>query len=145
MENKYPKTYAQKIMYMLENQKSPVHMHLSKMEDIINNGGGNIEIKVWKADSYNKLSPEGFDVSIDGKSLSVPAGAKIKLTPGQSIAIPPKTFHQFWAEPGKGPVLSMEVSSVCNDLSDNYWLENGERFPDLDEDAPARFVLCNEY
>ncbi|MFA9380929.1 MAG: D-lyxose/D-mannose family sugar isomerase, partial [Acetanaerobacterium sp.] len=33
---KYPKTYAEKIIVSLENQITPFHFHWSKMEDIIN-------------------------------------------------------------------------------------------------------------
>jgi len=41
--------------------------------------------------------------------------------------------------------MSGEVSSVCSDKTDNYFLEKRERFPEVDEDEPARYVLCNEY
>jgi len=37
----FPKSYVQKVMYLAEGQKSAVHYHKSKMEDIINQGGGN--------------------------------------------------------------------------------------------------------
>lgn len=32
----YPKTYAEKLLYLEESQYSPMHFHWSKMEDIIN-------------------------------------------------------------------------------------------------------------
>ena len=37
---KYPKTYAEKLMVVQENQITPMHFHWNKMEDIINCGGG---------------------------------------------------------------------------------------------------------
>jgi DNA-binding FadR family transcriptional regulator len=42
-------------------------------------------------------------------------GELVRLTPGESICLPPRTFHQFWGETGTGPSMSGEVSSVCND------------------------------
>ena len=54
------------------------------------------------------------------------------------------TYHQFWAAEGCGEVLSMEVSSVCDDRTDNYFLDSGERFPAIEEDEAPRYVLCSE-
>ena len=36
------KPYAEKIMIVEEEQETPMHHHWSKMEDIINRGGGNL-------------------------------------------------------------------------------------------------------
>ena len=46
MADKYPKVYAEKLLYMKEGQYSPNHFHWYKTEDIINRGGGNILIRV---------------------------------------------------------------------------------------------------
>ena len=40
MQDKYPKVYAEKLLYMKEGQYSPNHFHWYKTEDIINRGGG---------------------------------------------------------------------------------------------------------
>jgi D-lyxose ketol-isomerase len=141
----YPKTYAQKIMHLAEGQKSVIHYHQSKMEDIINNGGGNICLCFWKVAPDQKLSSEPLEIKIDGRSQIVPAGEEVKLLPGESVSIVPKTYHKFWAEVGKGDVLSMEVSSVCDDLTDNFWYEAAKRFPEILEDEPKQFILCSEY
>lgn len=45
---KYPKPYAEKIMVVEENQVTPMHFHWSKMEDIINRGGGNLLVQLYK-------------------------------------------------------------------------------------------------
>ena len=42
MKDKYTKSYAEKLLYIKEGQNSPMHFHWSKMEDIINRGGGNV-------------------------------------------------------------------------------------------------------
>lgn len=47
---KYPKPYAEKLLYLKEGQTAPMHFHWDKMEDIINRGGGNVLIRVYKAD-----------------------------------------------------------------------------------------------
>ena len=88
MQDKYPKVYAEKLLYMKEGQYSPNHFHWYKTEDIINRGGGNILIRV-----YNSLPDESIDkesdvtVHCDGRTYTVPAGTQIKLTPGESIHI----------------------------------------------------------
>lgn len=72
--------------------------------------------------------------------------------PGQSVCIPPRTIHQFWGEEdtgfridGVGYTVSGEVSSVCDDLKDNFFFDNRTRFPPIDEDEPRRHYLCHEY
>ena len=44
MREKYPKPYAEKLLYLKEGQYSPMHFHWAKMEDIINRGGGTVLI-----------------------------------------------------------------------------------------------------
>ena len=48
-DEKYPKPYAEKLLYIKEGQHSPMHFHWSKMEDIINRGGGNVLIRVYNS------------------------------------------------------------------------------------------------
>ena len=44
----YPKSYAEKIMIVGENQVTPTHFHWSKQEDIINRGGVRcIAVSIW--------------------------------------------------------------------------------------------------
>ncbi len=84
-------------------------------------------------------------MQVDGQTLEAPAGGIVRLEPGQSICLPPFTIHQFWGEEGAGLTVSSEVSSVCDDRTDNYFLTPSERFPAIDEDEPRRFYLCHEY
>lgn len=141
-DKRYPKPYAQKIMCLLEGQKSPVHYHKTKMEDIINQNGGNILVTLWKCGQDNALSDEALEVSVSGKLIKVMAGEPVRLKPGDSLNMPPYTYHQFWAEEGKGKVLSMEVSSICDDYTDNFFMNAKEmkRFPETIEDEPLRYV-----
>jgi len=85
-EDKYPKVYAEKLLYLNEGQMAANHFHWYKTEDIINRGGGNVLIRV-----YNSLPNEEIDyesdviVHMDGRTYVVPAGTQMKLTPGESI------------------------------------------------------------
>jgi D-lyxose ketol-isomerase len=142
---RYTKQYCQKVMYLVPGQKSAIHYHKSKTEDIINFGGGILSIRLWKVTNKRSLSDNSFQISIDGCFKKVDAGILIQLKSGESICITAEMYHQFWADARNGAVLSMEVSSVCDDISDNIWLGKAERFPHIIEDEPARYVLCNEY
>ena len=115
------------------------------MEDIINRGGGNLIVKM-----YNSLSPKEFadtdvEVSKDGRSYFVKAGEEVCVKPGESITLHPGVFHCFWGEVGKGPVLLGEVSKVNDDYSDNYFYEEVGRFPNIEEDEEAKYLLSDEY
>ena len=66
-----------KLLYIKEGQYSPMHFHWSKMEDIINRGGGNVLIRV-----YNSTKDEDLDkvndvhVHVDGREMVVPAAPR---------------------------------------------------------------------
>ncbi len=143
---RYPKSYAEKLLYLKEGQYAPMHFHWVKMEDIINRGGGTVLIRV-----YNSLPDEEIDrespvtVHCDGCAQTVPAGTQIRLTPGQSITIHPGLYHDFSVEPGSGPVLLGEVSQCNDDEHDNRFNPPVGRFPAIEEDEPPYRLLCNEY
>ena len=146
MTEKYTKTYAEKLLYLNERQHAPMHFHWSKMEDIINRGGGNILIGVYNSTPDEQLDMTGdVRVSLDGREAVVPAGTKVRLTPGESISIYPYMYHDFDVEKGTGPVLIGEVSKCNDDNVDNRFLEGVGRFPSIDEDEPPYRLLCNEY
>ena len=146
MRDRYPKTYAEKLLYLKEGQYSPMHFHWSKMEDIINRGGGNVLIRV-----YNSLPDEELDrvspvtVRTDGLERTVPAGSQVRLRPGQSITIQPYLYHDFEVEKGGGPVLLGEVSQCNDDKNDNRFNPPVGRFPAVEEDEPPYRLLCSEY
>lgn len=142
---KYTKPYAEKLLYLKEGQKAPMHFHWYKMEDIINRGGGNLYIRVYQADKGKGLSKEPVTVHCDGVECVVPAGTQVLLRPGESITIPPYLYHEFEVEPGTGPVLIGEVSMTNDDNIDNRFLEPIGRFPEIEEDQPPYRLLVNEY
>jgi D-lyxose ketol-isomerase len=146
MSDKYAKTYAEKLLYLREGQYAPLHFHWSKMEDIINRGGGNVLIRVYNSTQDEALDMEsGVDVYMDGRKMTVPAGTQVRLTPGESISIQQYMYHDFSVEEGTGPVLLGEVSQCNDDTTDNRFLEAIGRFPAIEEDEPPYRLLCNEY
>jgi D-lyxose ketol-isomerase len=146
------KDYAEKLILDPEDQKPPLHFHRRKMEDIINRGGGNIMIRLYRANAQGQCSDESFPMQIDGITRQINAGDVLRLKPGQSLCIPPRTIHQFWGERGTGIAVdgkrytvSGEVSRVCDDFEDNCWLEACERFCRFEEDEPRQHYLVHEY
>ena len=144
--DKYTKTYAEKLLYIKEGQYSPMHFHWSKMEDIINRGGGIVltpyitppPTRIWTR------SLRSMSMWTAGRMV-VPAGSQVRLTPGESITIYPYLYHDFEVEPGSGPVLLGEVSQCNDDNTDNRFYEKLGRFPAIEEDEAPYRLLCNEY
>lgn len=140
------KPYAEKIMIVKENQETPMHYHWAKMEDIINRGGGNLVIELFKATADNQPDPdESVVVKVDGIRHEVEPGGHVVLTPGESICLEQGMYHRFYGEPGKGKVLVGEVSAVNDDTADNCFLEPVGRFPDIIEDEPPMHLLVSDY
>jgi D-lyxose ketol-isomerase len=146
MSDRYGKPYAEKLLFLEEGQYSPNHFHWYKMEDIINRGGGNLLIRV-----YNSLPDEEVDrvtdvtVHTDGCVRTVKAGTQIRLTPGESISIQQRMYHDFEVEPGTGAILIGEVSQCNDDNTDNRFNPPVGRFPAIEEDEQPYRLLCNEY
>ena len=139
------KTYAEKLLIVREEQITPCHFHWSKMEDIINRGGGNLMIRLHESTPEEELSDQPVRVSMDGYNTMASAGAVLRLKPGQSITLYTGQYHSFWGEVGHGTVLVGEVSQVNDDKTDNRFYESMGRFPDIEEDEAPLHLLCQEY
>lgn len=146
MPEQYPKTYAEKLLFLKENQYAPLHFHWSKMEDIINRGGGTLLIRVYNAaadEEPDKKNP--VRIHRDGVEMTVPAGTQVTLRPGESISIQQYLYHDFEVKAGTGAVLIGEVSQCNDDNTDNRFYEQVGRFPEIEEDETPYRLLCNEY
>lgn len=141
----YQKTYAEKLLMLKEGQYSPMHFHWSKMEDIINRGGGHLLIRVYNSTADDQLDTTDVKICSDGRTYFVPAGTQIRLTPGESISIYQRMYHDFEVEPGTGAVLIGEVSMCNDDQTDNRFYEPLGRFPVIEEDESVYRLLCTEY
>lgn len=146
MPDRYPKTYAEKLLYLEEGQCALNHFHWHKTEDIINRGGGTVKIRVFGSLADEEIDRESdVTVHVDGRAFTVAAGTQICLKPGESIHIPQRLYHDFEVEEGTGPVLLGEVSECNDDETDNRFNPPAGRFPQIEEDEPPYRLLCNEY
>ncbi len=138
------KLYAEKIMIVELDQVTPLHFHWKKTEDIINRGGGDLLIQVYRSTPDEGLDTHNdVDISTDGVTRTVSAGGIVSLSPGESITLTPHCYHTFWAEGSR--VLVGEVSMVNDDQHDNRFHERVGRFPDIEEDEPPLYLLVNDY
>ena len=140
---KYKKPYAEKILISDVGQVTPCHFHWSKMEDIINRGGGELVIEVYNSTNDGELDNTDVDINMDGRHFKVKAGSRVRLKPGESISIQQGMYHKFWAEGEK--VLVGEVSMVNDDTADNRFYLPAGRFPEIEEDEAPIHYLANEY
>lgn len=137
------KTYCEKIMMVRVNQVTPIHFHWKKMEDIINRGGGDLCMKLWKANKEEKMTNDPCSIQIDGVTTILQPGELLRLKPGQSISFETYIYHTFWAE-GEDCMVG-EVSTVNDDANDNRFYKPLGRFPEIVEDEQTKYLLCNEY
>ena len=157
-KEKYAKPYAEKMLYVMDGQILPFHYHWSKMEDIINRGGGDLELTFYNSKPEDFADMEGglagkpgqFDdtdviAQIDGKKILVPAGGKLILKPGQSVTLMPGQYHSWRGVPGTGDVILFEVSTTNDDNVDNRFHTAGERIPPMEEDEPAKYLMFADY
>lgn len=140
---KYIKPYAEKLLIVEEGQVTTYHFHWSKMEDIINRGGGDLVIKVYNSAEDGSFADTDVDVYVDGHHYTVKPGDTVRLKPGESISLQTGMYHSFWAEGGK--TLVGEVSMVNDDVTDNRFYEPMGRFPTIEEDEKPLYLLGNEY
>ena len=139
------KPYAEKLMISGANQVALFHYHQSKMEDIIVRGGdGRLCIKVYASYGPHELDEKSqVPIAVDGRNYTVPAGSVIRLFPGESVTLFQGVFHRFWAEGSR--MLLGEVSMVNDDHTDNYFLDDVGRFPEIIEDEKPLHLLVSDY
>jgi D-lyxose ketol-isomerase len=140
------KAYAEKIMFVRQNQVTPFHYHVRKTEDIINRGSndaGRLAVQLYGSTENGEFADRGISVSCDGIKREVDPGQTIILGPGESITLTPYLYHTFHAIDGHA--LIGEVSSQNDDDTDNYFKEPLPRYPQIDEDEAPLRVLCTEY
>ncbi len=60
--------------------------------------GGKLVIQLYNSTPDDGLAEGDVSVSTDGVRRTVPAGGKVVLEPGESITLPARLYHAFWAE-----------------------------------------------
>ncbi len=138
------KLYGEKLMVVEIDQVTPTHFHWTKMEDIINRGGGNLSVQLYNSTAGEKIDfHKNVTVMIDGMQQTLPPGGIITLTPGESITLPSYCYHKFWGVGGR--VLVGEVSLVNDDKTDNRFFDQVGRFPVIEEDERPLYLLVTDY
>jgi hypothetical protein len=135
--------YAEKIMIVRPDQLTPMHHHVAKTEDIINRGGGHLKVEPYRVSDDGSPGKGPVTVIVSGEPRTVEAGTIVSLEPGDSITLPRRVFHRFWAD-GEA-VLAGEVSTINDDEADNRFLEPTSRFPRVEEDEPPLHLLVGDY
>ena len=136
--------YAEKIMISRHNQISPMHRHIVKAEDIINRGGATLALELFNSDADGNIDTvSDVTVATDGVLRTQPAGAVLKLSPGESVTLMPGNWHAFWGE--GGDVLIGEVSTVNDDNTDNIFRDPIGRFSKIEEDVAPLHLLVPDY
>jgi len=80
---------------------------------------------------------------MDGLRHTLKAGDKVVLSPGESITLTSRLYHEFWGAESR--VLVGEVSLVNDDRTDNRFYEPVGRFPEIEEDEPPLHLLVPDY
>lgn len=136
--------YAEKIMISRRDQLSPMHRHAVKAEDIINRGGGTLALKLYMSAPDGLIDKQAkVEVPTDGVKRVLEPGGILRLSPGESVTLLPGVWHAFWAE--DKDVLIGEVSTVNDDLTDNYFAEPISRFSEIEEDEEPVHLLVSDY
>ena len=86
-DERYPKTYGEKLLLRYEGQTSPIHFHWRKMEDIINRGNGIMICHLYNATEENTLADTDVEIHKDGRCFYVGAGEDVLLHPGESCLV----------------------------------------------------------
>jgi len=143
MKARRGKLYCEKLMVVEVGQVTPMHFHWNKVEDIINRGGGKLEIRLYNATEDDRLADSAVVASLDGVKREVKAGDVVCLAPGESITLTPRLYHEFWGAEERA--LVGEVSLVNDDQNDNRFFKAVGRFPAIEEDEPPLHLLTSDY
>ncbi|MCJ7703514.1 MAG: D-lyxose/D-mannose family sugar isomerase [Anaerolineales bacterium] len=138
------KLFAEKLLVVDIDQITPLHFHWKKTEDIINRGGGNLNLQLYNSTPDEKIDFEKeINIMVDGVQRILPPGGLVTLSPGESITLSPYCYHKFWGAGGR--VLVGEVSMVNDDSTDNRFADQSGRFPVIQEDEPPLYLLITDY
>jgi D-lyxose ketol-isomerase len=138
----FSKDYCEKILMVKLQQMIPMHFHRTKMEDIINRGGGDLVVELWKSDKNGEILDEDLNVQLDGVTHTIAGGDMVTLTPGESMTLEPYVYHRFWSE--KETALVGIISKINNDTDENRYLEPLGISNEIEEDELPIYLLCSE-
>ncbi len=100
-------------------------------------------MQLYNSSPQHTLAQTPVSVICDGIRREAAAGGTVTLGSGESITLTPFLWHTFYA--ADGDALIGEVSSLNDDVHDNFFLDPLPRYPDIVEDEPPLRLLCHEY
>ena len=134
--------YCEKLMYARDGQTTPLHTHAKKKEDIICRHG-TLVLELWAGHPERTPRGETFTVRVNGTSRELRSGETLALKAGERITLTPGIYHAFWPE-GVDCIIG-EVSTANDDAHDNFFVNpNTGRFPEVEEDEPAKIRLLSD-
>ena len=138
------KVYAEKVLVQRKEQKTPLHYHRAKTEDIINRSDSTFQINLYHATDTGEINEtERLAVNVDGQDREFIPGENINLKGGESLTIEPKIYHEFTAV--DNDVLAVEISSANDDINDNFFYDPVGVANVIDEDEDPRYLLVQDY
>jgi D-lyxose ketol-isomerase len=137
--------YCEKLMFAKAGQKTVMHYHRQKQEDIISRVGTfAICLAGRKSDGSVERDPAAkVRVLINGQEQQIAAGSVVYINQGKRITLFPGINHEFW--PVSEYCIIGEVSTANDDVHDNYF-EAPEvgRYEAIEEDEPALVRLLSD-
>ena len=134
--------YCEKLMYARAGQTTPLHTHAQKKEDIICRHGA-LVLELWAGHPEQTERGASFSIRVNGGLQPLRSGEPLTLQAGERITLTPGIYHAFWA--GGPDCIIGEVSTANDDANDNIFVNPDiGRFPEVDEDEPARVRLLSD-
>ena len=135
--------YAEKLMIQRDGQRTPLHYHQQKTEDIVNRSAATFSIELHHATELGELDDSRrLAVLVDGQMREFMPGESAALRPGESLTLEPQIYHGFSA---RGDVLAGEVSLVNDDANDNFFYDPISVAQEIEEDEPPRHLMVQDY
>ncbi|MDR2932418.1 MAG: D-lyxose/D-mannose family sugar isomerase, partial [Oscillospiraceae bacterium] len=102
-------------------------------------------VQLYNADDSEAFADTDVTVTIDARTVTIPAGGTVTLCPGQSITLLPRQYHRWIGEKGTGKIMLFEVSTTNDDTIDNRFHSASSRIPVIEEDEAPRFLIFDDY
>lgn len=97
---------------------TPCHTHYEKKEDIIVRHG-TVKFTLWNKNPEENKAEGTVEVKINRKMETKTSGEPFELKEGERVTLTAGVWHEF--APVHGPALIGEVSTYCNEETDNVF------------------------
>jgi D-lyxose ketol-isomerase len=126
------------------HQVTPLHAHPLRNWTIENRGGGRLIVELYHAGPDDELDEtRHVVVRIDGIGRTIAPGDPIAIAPGNTIEIPPRVYRKYWAE--EASAMAVEFGAAGRGDPPVEYFEPFASLFEIDEDEPAKRLLCHEY